>query len=148
MTIHSYTNIRFGCSQKTGLSKTYFVIPTISFFQLQQDSKSSKKLLFNPLSANLTKYKIVKHTQTIRWQIADEFFEYVLPFCCVGVKGLRCSFEVLLYHKNLRIFRALKLNGVTLNIQRFFLKSSFCLCLKIFLDIVFKLLLQQSFRAL
>ena len=27
---------------------------------------------------------LVKHTQTIRRQIADELFECVLPFCVVG----------------------------------------------------------------
>ena len=27
---------------------------------------------------------MVKYTQTIRWQFADEFFECVLPFCGIG----------------------------------------------------------------
>ena len=27
---------------------------------------------------------VVKHTQTIRWQIANEFFECVWPLCGVG----------------------------------------------------------------
>ena len=29
-------------------------------------------------------HKMVKHTQTIRRQIADEFFECVWPFCEIG----------------------------------------------------------------
>ena len=29
-------------------------------------------------------YKMVKHTQTIRRQIADELFECVWPFCGIG----------------------------------------------------------------
>ena len=29
-------------------------------------------------------HKIVKHTQTIRRQIADELFECVWPFCGIG----------------------------------------------------------------
>ena len=32
---------------------------------------------FNP-------YKMVKHTQTIRLQFTDEFFEYLWPFCEIG----------------------------------------------------------------
>ena len=31
-----------------------------------------------------TNLKMVKHTQTIRKQIADELFEYVWPFCGIG----------------------------------------------------------------
>ena len=34
---------------------------------------------------------MVKHTQTIRWQFADELFEYVWQFCDIEtyrVKGL------------------------------------------------------------
>ena len=31
-------------------------------------------------------HKVVKHTQTIRRQIADELFEYVWPFLGVGAK--------------------------------------------------------------
>ena len=30
------------------------------------------------------KMKMVKHTQTIRQQIADELFEYVWTFCGIG----------------------------------------------------------------
>ena len=37
---------------------------------------------FNPLSNNFT--KMVKHTQTIRRQIADELFECVWLFCGIG----------------------------------------------------------------
>ena len=29
-------------------------------------------------------HKMVKHTQTICWEIADELFECVSPFCRVG----------------------------------------------------------------
>ena len=29
-------------------------------------------------------HKMVKHTQTIRWQIADELFERDWPFCGIG----------------------------------------------------------------
>ena len=29
-------------------------------------------------------HKMVKHTQTIRRQFADELYEYVSPFCGVG----------------------------------------------------------------
>ena len=38
--------------------------------------------VFNRLSANFT--KMVKHTQTIRRQIADELFECVWSFCEIG----------------------------------------------------------------
>ena len=31
-------------------------------------------------------HKMVKHTQTIRWQIADELFECVWPFCGIGAE--------------------------------------------------------------
>ena len=30
-------------------------------------------------------HKMVKHTQTIRRQTADKLFEYVRPFCGVGI---------------------------------------------------------------
>ena len=33
--------------------------------------------LFNPLNANLTKWSMVKHTQTIRRQFTDELCECV-----------------------------------------------------------------------
>ena len=36
----------------------------------------------NPLSANITKW--LKHTETIRLQIADELFECVWPFRGIG----------------------------------------------------------------
>ena len=39
------------------------------------NSKSVQKLQPN---------KVVKHTQTIRWQFADELFEFVWLFCGVG----------------------------------------------------------------
>ena len=29
-------------------------------------------------------HKMVKHTETIRRQFADELFEYVWPFCKIG----------------------------------------------------------------
>ena len=35
---------------------------------------------------------MVKHTQTIRRQIADEF-EYVWPFCEIGAKRVKVKFE-------------------------------------------------------
>ena len=35
-----------------------------------------------PLSTNITKW--LKHTQTMRRQIADELFECVWPFCGIG----------------------------------------------------------------
>ena len=34
-------------------------------------------------------HKMVKHTQTIRQQIADELFEYFWPFCEIGAKRLK-----------------------------------------------------------
>ena len=35
--------------------------------------------------SNLTQSrKMVEHTQTIRWQFADELFEYVWPFYGIG----------------------------------------------------------------
>ena len=37
---------------------------------------------FNPLRAN--PHKMVKNTQTIRQQFADELFECVCPFCEIG----------------------------------------------------------------
>ena len=38
--------------------------------------------IVNPLNATL---KMVKHTQAIRLQNADDLFECVQPFCGVGV---------------------------------------------------------------
>ena len=34
---------------------------------------------------------MVKHTQTIRWLLADELFECVWPFCWAGAKGINQS---------------------------------------------------------
>ena len=34
---------------------------------------------------------MVKHTQTIRRQIAEELFEYIWPFCEIGVKRVKLS---------------------------------------------------------
>ena len=34
---------------------------------------------------------MLKHTQKIRRQIADELFEYVWPFCEIGVKWVKLS---------------------------------------------------------
>ena len=34
-------------------------------------------------------HKMVKHTQTIRRQIADELFECVWPFCETGTKRVK-----------------------------------------------------------
>ena len=42
---------------------------------------------------------MVKHTQTIRQQIDDEFFEYVWPFCEIGskwVNNLPCTSKLRL----------------------------------------------------
>ena len=36
---------------------------------------------------------MVKHTQTICWQIADEFFEGVSPFCGVVTKSVKITKE-------------------------------------------------------
>ena len=40
---------------------------------------------------------MVKHTQTIRWQIADELFECVWPFCGVGALKVNktCMFTIM-----------------------------------------------------
>ena len=50
----------------------------------KKDKKLYEILLrsFNPLSAN--SHKMVKHTQTIRRQIAGELFECVWLFCGIG----------------------------------------------------------------
>ena len=37
---------------------------------------------------------MVKHTQTIRRQFADELFEYVWPFCEIGAKRVKRKFEL------------------------------------------------------
>ena len=50
---------------------------------------------------------MVKHTETIRQQIADELFEYVWPFCGVGAVGANnyiagkhlCNILTLLYEE-------------------------------------------------
>ena len=39
-------------------------------------------------------YKMVKHTQTIRWQFADKLFQYVWPFCGVGASGVCAKFSL------------------------------------------------------
>ena len=44
--------------------------------------KTIHELTPNPFKCQ--PYKMVKHTQTIRRQIADEMFECVLPCCGVG----------------------------------------------------------------
>ena len=40
---------------------------------------------------------MVKHTQTIRQQIADELFECVRPFYEIGTKGFKSSYFQSLY---------------------------------------------------
>ena len=35
---------------------------------------------------------MAKHTQTIRWQIAEELFEGVWPFCGIGVMVLEATY--------------------------------------------------------
>ena len=37
---------------------------------------------------------MVKHTQTIRWQIPDELFECVWPFCEIGAKRVNARLSV------------------------------------------------------
>ena len=42
---------------------------------------------------------MVKHTQTIFWQIADNLFECVWPFCKIGAKRVNFFlFSFLKYH--------------------------------------------------
>ena len=36
-------------------------------------------------------HKMVKHPKTIRWQIADELFECVWPFCGIGALRVKPS---------------------------------------------------------
>ena len=49
-------------------------------------------------------HKMVKHTQTIRRQIADESFECVWPFCEIGAKRDKditdSVFKPLISHNN------------------------------------------------
>ena len=39
---------------------------------------------------------MVKHTQTIRRQLADELFECVWPFCGIGALGVKIHINCLL----------------------------------------------------
>ena len=41
---------------------------------------------------------MVKQTQTICWQIADELFECVWPFCGIGASRVKEIWGALLYH--------------------------------------------------
>ena len=51
-------------------------------------------MLLNPLSANPKQNKMVKHTQTIRRQFADELFECVWPFCDIGAQRLSIAYYI------------------------------------------------------
>ena len=43
-------------------------------------------LMLTPmLTLKCQPHKMVKHTQTIRWQIANDLFECVRPFCEISV---------------------------------------------------------------
>ena len=59
---------------KRFLSETLHPIPHQK--HLMFNSSFSKSLTFKRQS-----HKMAKHTQTIRWQIADELFECVWPLC-------------------------------------------------------------------
>ena len=58
--------------------------------QSQVTEKETKRKLINPWSAN----KMVKHTQTICRQIADEMFEFVWPFYGVGASRVKTEIDV------------------------------------------------------
>ena len=45
---------------------------------------------------------MVKHTQTIRGQFADELFECIWPFCGIGAWRVN-SFFILLYLKTVEL---------------------------------------------
>ena len=45
---------------------------------------------------------MVKHTQRIRWQIGDELFECVWPFCEIGAKLV--SFIAIMESQSYRAF--------------------------------------------
>ena len=38
---------------------------------------------------------MVQHTPTIRWQIADELFEYVWPFCQISAYNVKKLQDVM-----------------------------------------------------
>ena len=37
---------------------------------------------------------MVKHTQTIRWQIADKLFECIWPFCGIGAERVKICIRI------------------------------------------------------
>ena len=45
---------------------------------------SGKPLPYNNLTLTRQPHKMVKHTQTIRWQFADELFKCIRPFSGLG----------------------------------------------------------------
>ena len=60
---------------------------------------------------------MVKHTQTIRRQIADELFKCVWPFCEIGARRVKDELS-----RNLTTFS--KCFGIFLKSQLFFVKFS------------------------
>ena len=56
---------------------------------------------------------MIKHTKTIFWQIADEFFEFVWPFSGVGAFRVKRILSELIYFYLLRFsddFRVIEVN--------------------------------------
>ena len=47
------------------------------------------------INFNRQSHKMIKHTQTIRRQIADELFECVCPFCEIGAKRVNDRYNVI-----------------------------------------------------
>ena len=66
------------------LQYTYYVlhdVPEIcqwNYFEVKKDQPFKRQ-----------SHKMVKHTQTIRRQIADKLFECVWPVCEIGANGLK-----------------------------------------------------------
>ena len=71
---------------------------------------------------------MVKHTQTIRWQIADELFECIWPFCEIGAKTVRNWFLEILKNSNVLISHWDQLQFSVLLSQ---LATKYCWSLKI-----------------
>ena len=74
------------------------------FFWSVPKTFAETKKTFDPLER--WPHQMIKHTQTVRRQIANKLFEYVWPFCGVGVYGVNKHTRVESYQKNRWIINA------------------------------------------
>ena len=77
---------------------TYFAVLPKTFVSTMLESLYVSNLL--SILYKRQPHKMVKHTQTIRRLTADEFFEYVWPFCGIGAERVKIN----LWNENYSIY--------------------------------------------